>query len=70
VKARLAYESHGAYIVSLDSDPSESVRIYDDRLGRLYWPVPLDDIDLDAWTEIAGDVEIHPSVEVMESDRP
>jgi hypothetical protein len=69
VKATLAYESHGAYIVSLPSDPAEHVRIWDERMGRLYWPVPLAEIDLDSWQPVQGETEIGEAVEVMESNQ-
>jgi hypothetical protein len=69
VKATLAYESHGAYIVSLASDPAEHVRIWDERMGRLYWPVPLSEIDLDSWQPVNGETEITEAVEVMESNQ-
>jgi len=69
VNATLAYESNGAYIVSLASDPPEHVRIWDERMGRLYWPVPLSDIDLDPWRTVEGEVEIGDAVEVMEANQ-
>jgi hypothetical protein len=66
MRATLAYESHGAYVVSLASDPPDTVRIWDERMGRLYWPVPLSEIDLDSWQPVEGEAEIGRAVEVME----